>query len=75
MGPHYAASKAGIIGLTNSYPKLLASEGITVNSVNPALVVTDMLPDTLQPTMVPVGRYGNTCTHDYTTSIRAHSEE
>ena len=32
VGPHYAASKAGIIGLTHSYAHLLAKEGITVNA-------------------------------------------
>jgi 3-oxoacyl-[acyl-carrier protein] reductase len=30
IGPHYAASKAGAIGLTHSYASLLAKEGITV---------------------------------------------
>ena len=29
VGPHYAASKAGLIGLTHSYAALLAKEGIT----------------------------------------------
>ncbi|MEG8946960.1 SDR family NAD(P)-dependent oxidoreductase [Rosettibacter firmus] len=34
--PHYAASKAGIWGLTHSYASQLASEGITVNAIAPA---------------------------------------
>src|SRR5208337_1725390 len=38
VGPHYAASKAGLIGLTHSYAALLAKEGITVNAVAPALI-------------------------------------
>src|SRR5512142_2290970 len=37
-GPHYAASKAGLIGLTHSYARLLVKEGITVNAIAPALI-------------------------------------
>jgi 3-oxoacyl-[acyl-carrier protein] reductase len=60
VGPHYAASKAGILGLTRSYANLLSHEGITVNSVAPALIETDMvhaLPSA-SPALIPVGRYG-----------------
>ena len=39
---NYAASKAGVIGLTKSAAKELASRGITVNSVAPGYVRTDM---------------------------------
>ena len=42
VGPHYAASKAGMLGLTHSYAALLAKEGITANTVCLALVETDM---------------------------------
>ena len=42
IGPHYAASKAGILGLTHSYAALLAKEGITVNAIAPALIETEM---------------------------------
>ena len=45
IGPHYAASKAGIHGLTHSYAALLAKEGITVNAIAPALIETDMMRD------------------------------
>ena len=45
IGPHYAASKAGILGLTHSYAALLAKEGITVNAIAPALIETDMIRD------------------------------
>ncbi len=38
IGPHYAASKAGCLGLTHSYAALLAKEGITVNAIAPALI-------------------------------------
>ncbi len=43
VGPHYAASKAGMLGLTHFYAQLLAKVGITVNSIAPALVETDMV--------------------------------
>jgi 3-oxoacyl-[acyl-carrier protein] reductase len=42
IGPHYAASKAGILGLTRSYAALFAKEGITVNAIAPGLIDTDM---------------------------------
>src|SRR5262249_22163527 len=38
VGPHYAASKAGMLGLTHSYAALLAKSGITVNAIAPALI-------------------------------------
>jgi len=60
VGPHYAASKAGILGLTHSYASLLAKEGITVNAIAPALILTEMLANTprAQPSLLPVGRFG-----------------
>jgi 3-oxoacyl-[acyl-carrier protein] reductase len=60
IGPHYAASKAGMIGLTHAYASLLADEGITVNAIAPALIETDMiaaLPRTRMH-LIPVGRFG-----------------
>ena len=60
VGPHYAASKAGILGLTHGYAARLASEGITVNTIAPALIATDMIGDKprVRPEMIPVGRFG-----------------
>jgi 3-oxoacyl-[acyl-carrier protein] reductase len=60
IGPHYAASKAGIHGLTHSYASLLAKEGITVNAIAPALIETDMMRDNprARPDLIPVGRFG-----------------
>jgi 3-oxoacyl-[acyl-carrier protein] reductase len=60
VGPHYAASKAGMLGLTHSYASRLIKEGITVNTICPALVITDMVSESLRakPELIPVGRFG-----------------
>ena len=60
VGPHYAASKAGMIGMTHFYAQLLVKEGITVNAIAPALIDTDMVAANLNadPQKVPVGRFG-----------------
>jgi len=60
IGPHYAASKAGLHGLTHGYASLLAKEGITVNAVAPSIIDTEMIIDhpKVNPAIVPVGRYG-----------------
>ena len=60
VGPHYAASKAGILGLTHSYAHLLAKEGITVNAIAPALIETEMVTGNpnARPELIPVGRFG-----------------
>ncbi len=60
MGPHYAASKAGILGLTHSYASLLAKEGITVNAIAPALIETQMtrVNPKARAELIPVGRMG-----------------
>jgi len=60
IGPHYAASKAGALGLTHSYAALLAKEGITVNAIAPALIATEMVTSNprAKPDLIPVGRFG-----------------
>ena len=60
IGPHYAASKAGLIGLTHSYANLLAKEGITCNAIAPALIDTDMIrgKEGITPGLIPIGRFG-----------------
>jgi 3-oxoacyl-[acyl-carrier protein] reductase len=60
VGAHYAASKAGIIGLTHYYAAQLAKEGITVNAIAPGPIRTDMAASLPQLTEsgIPVGRFG-----------------
>lgn len=60
VGPHYAASKAGMIGLMHSYANVLAKEGITANCVCPALIDTEMVQSNPRATasLIPVGRFG-----------------
>jgi 3-oxoacyl-[acyl-carrier protein] reductase len=61
IGPHYAASKAGLIGLTHSYAALLAKEGITANAIAPALILTDMITSNPNASTerIPVGFFGS----------------
>jgi len=60
IGPHYASSKAGMLGLTHFYAARLAKEGITVNAIAPALVETEMVTSNVnaKPDLIPVGRFG-----------------
>jgi 3-oxoacyl-[acyl-carrier protein] reductase len=60
VGVHYAASKAGMLGLTRSYARVLAKEGITVNAITPALIATEMVVSNpvAKPDMIPIGRFG-----------------
>ena len=60
VGAHYAASKAGMLGLTHFYASRLAREGITVNAISPALIETEMVAANPNATSerIPVGRFG-----------------
>jgi 3-oxoacyl-[acyl-carrier protein] reductase len=61
---NYAASKAGLIGLTKTLARELASRAITVNAVAPGFIVTDMtdvLPDQVKEAIlgkIPLGKFG-----------------
>jgi 3-oxoacyl-[acyl-carrier protein] reductase len=61
IGPHYAASKAGVHGLTHAYAKMLATEGITANTIAPALIATEMVTSNpnAKADLIPVGRFGD----------------
>lgn len=61
---NYSASKAGVIGLTKSMARELASRGINVNAVAPGFVsteMTDVLSDTVKDgvmSQIPLGKFG-----------------
>ncbi|MEL6820910.1 MAG: 3-oxoacyl-[acyl-carrier-protein] reductase [Calditrichota bacterium] len=61
---NYAASKAGVIGMTKSVARELASRGITCNAIAPGFIETDMtdvLDDKIREKMmsqIPLGRFG-----------------
>ena len=61
---HYSASKAGVIALTKSLGKELATANITVNAIAPAVIATDILKQMTQThidymlSKIPMGRFG-----------------
>jgi NAD(P)-dependent dehydrogenase (short-subunit alcohol dehydrogenase family) len=61
---HYSAAKAGVIALTKSLGKELATSGILVNCITPAVIQTDILKQISQQhidymlSKIPMGRFG-----------------
>lgn len=53
-GAHYSAAKAGILGFTRHLAKEEAANGITVNSVCPGLIDTEMVRSTISPEQAAV---------------------
>ncbi len=70
---NYAASKAGVVGITLSLAKELASRNVTVNAIAPGFVQTDMtaaLSDTQREAIadrIPIGRLG--CASDIARAV------
>ncbi len=60
IGPHFAASKAGILGLTHFYASIAAGDGVTVNAIAPALIHTEASGPNQESLadLLPVGRLG-----------------
>jgi NAD(P)-dependent dehydrogenase (short-subunit alcohol dehydrogenase family) len=64
-GPHYAAAKAGVLGLAKAMARELGPDGIRVNCITPGLIQTDITGDKLTDAMraeiikgIPLGRLG-----------------
>lgn len=63
-GPHYAASKAGLVGLTRAAARDLAPHGVTVNCIAPGRILSDLTgpPESdvnrFALSRIPVGRFG-----------------
>lgn len=63
---HYSASKAGVIALTKSLGKELATSNVIVNCITPAVIATDILKQMSQThidymlSKIPMGRFGRT---------------
>jgi 3-oxoacyl-[acyl-carrier protein] reductase len=77
---NYAASKAGQIGLTRSLSKEVAKRKITVNTISPGFIETDLIND-LKPEMleeyknlIPMKRFGTTAEVAYMVAFLASKE-
>lgn len=63
VGVHYAASKAGLLGLTKSFARLLAPHGVTVNAIAPGTLETELTarwPEEVRRDLcakIPLGRF------------------
>ena len=77
---NYSASKAGLIGFTQSVAKEVASRGITINCIAPGWIETEMTNDLPQDTKseiiknIPIGKTGTTEDIAYTALFLASKE-
>lgn len=77
---NYSASKAGMIGLTKSLAREIASREITVNAVAPGFIMTDLtkdLPEDLKTQLnqfIPLGRWGEVQDVAHAVAFLASSE-
>ena len=77
---NYSASKAGLIGLTKSLAREVASRNITVNAVAPGFVLTDLtrdLPEELTQQLnqnIPLARWGTVEDVAYATAFLVSDE-
>lgn len=77
---NYAASKAGIIGLTKAAAREMASRGITVNAIAPGFIVTEMtdvLPDAIKEStkeQIPMKKFGETADIAHAVAFLASDE-
>lgn len=64
MRAHYAAAKAGLLGLTKTTARELAAQGITCNAVAPGIIATELIADMDERraeamcARIPLGRFG-----------------
>lgn len=64
MRAHYAAAKAGLLGLTKTTARELAAQGITCNAVAPGIIATELIADLderraeAMRARIPLGRFG-----------------
>lgn len=74
---NYAASKAGLLGLTKSLARELASRGVTVNAVAPGVIKTDMTEgiatDPAVTSRIPLGKVGTV--QDVANAVRFFASE
>jgi 3-oxoacyl-[acyl-carrier protein] reductase len=72
--PHYNASKSALNSLTKSLSKAYALDGILVNTVSPAFIMTPLLADLLQKMAKEQGKTAEDATAQFLATNRPHIE-